>query len=831
MRIAWLLLPILASSGCTPRVVSNDTPSVASDPASAPTGISLGEISEKFSRYGSASFRISISPPTSAPTSFRVHADGIDAIEDVDFLPTDYVVTVPAGSSDFAAAVPLINEFFLDTYRPLVKLKATVEPVDSSSPYQALSTELTLEASLPLLTGIETISISQDRACALLEDGSVQCWGAADVGHLGNGDTEGSIFPVTVSGITAVEAYVGNQFGCALLDGGSVKCWGVGSFGRLGNGNTANTLTPVSVTGISTAASLAVGGAHSCAILSDNSIQCWGHGASGQLGNADTQNALTPVNVQGITNASVVVAGGTQTCAILQDGSVQCWGYGISNTPVTVVGITNPTQIATGEDQTCALFSDGTIQCWGDNALGQLGDGTTNDSLTPVTVSGINNAISISAGLQHTCALLDDGTVKCWGQGSCLGDGKLKNSLTSVSVNGLADVVYLASGWYGSCAVLSDGTAKCWGDNESTDGSRLGIGKPPQSPWLATSIRGITAKAFSSFSRTLCALGMDNGIWCWGGNGDNGVFGNNNNDSYQMNPTLVAGTTGATGISMYGTACSVLSDGKIKCWGYGFEGQLGNNDNSDSAVPVDVDGINTATSVSVNQSVCARLSNGKVNCWGYGEDGQLGNNNNVSSSVPVEVSGISTATDVAAGYSHSCALLQGGSVKCWGKGQYGQLGNGNEDEEDSFVPVDVVGITSATSVRAGEDHTCALIDDGTVQCWGDGTKGQMGNGDTESSLVPTPVFGIDSAIALGVGDDSACAVLRSGSIQCWGDFEAIGAEDQVLVPVTIPGIQTAVAVSAGYPSCALLEGGFIQCWGFHVTPYAGTIPLPVRLSR
>ncbi|MCX6706719.1 MAG: hypothetical protein NT001_01100, partial [Candidatus Woesearchaeota archaeon] len=116
-----------------------------------------------------------------------------------------------------------------------------------------------------------------------------------------------------------------------------------------------------------------------------------------------------------------------------------------------------------------ALAQSGSLKSWGYNYYGQLGDGTTTDRHTPVSVSGgITTAVSVSAGLEHTCAVLSDHTVKCWGynDNGQLGDGTTTNSLTPVSVSGITNAINVSTSYKHTCAVLSDHTVKCWGYND-----------------------------------------------------------------------------------------------------------------------------------------------------------------------------------------------------------------------------------------------------------------------------------------------------------------------------------------------------------------------------
>ena len=117
---------------------------------------------------------------------------------------------------------------------------------------------------------------------------------------------------------------------------------------------------------------------------------------------------------------------------------------------------------------------------------------------------------------------------------------------------------------------------------------------------------------------------------------------------------------------------------------------------------------------------CALRQTGTITCWGWNWSGQLGNNqsgDDADSSVPVEVLGITDATQITAGGFHACALRQTGTITCWGNNEFGQLGNGQSgDNADSSVPVEVLGITDATQITAGDTRTCALRQTGTITC-------------------------------------------------------------------------------------------------------------------
>jgi alpha-tubulin suppressor-like RCC1 family protein len=127
---------------------------------------------------------------------------------------------------------------------------------------------------------------------------------------------------------------------------------------------------------------------------------------------------------------------------------------------------------------------------------------------------------------------------------------------------------------------------------------------------------------------------------------------------------------------------------------------------------------------------------------------------------------------IAVGAAHSCAVLENGGVACWGDGARGQLGDGASGTGyHRGQPAKIAGLTGVTLLRAGGDTTCAVIAGGAVVCWGDGAFGQLGDGtaaDGHLSAVPVPVSGLMGVVDLGVSGENACAALTDGTVRCWG---------------------------------------------------------------
>ncbi len=215
---------------------------------------------------------------------------------------------------------------------------------------------------------------------------------------------------------------------------------------------------------------------------------------------------------------------------------------------------------------------------------------------------------------------------------------------------------------------------------------------------------------------------------------------------------------------------------------------------------------------------CAVLSNGTVACWGQNINGQLGNGTTTESKTPVLVNGvISKPVAITAGTAHTCLLASDGSVQCWGDNSAGQLGNGGTTQ--SLFAVAVPGLPGATAISAGGGFTCALISDGTVQCWGFNSTSQLGNGGTAESPTPVVVSGLSNATAIAAGGTFACALISDGTVECWGsnlDGElgdgTVGVSSPT--PVAVSTVTNAIGIAAGsLHACAILADGSVTCWG------------------
>lgn len=212
-------------------------------------------------------------------------------------------------------------------------------------------------------------------------------------------------------------------------------------------------------------------------------------------------------------------------------------------------------------------------------------------------------------------------------------------------------------------------------------------------------------------------------------------------------------------------------------------------------------------------SCFVRDTDGSVWCWGRNDQGQLGNDTTVDSTIPVQVVGITGATTVVSGDEHSCAIVAGG-VQCWGANSEGQLGDGSQVA--SRKPVSVSGLAGVTAIAAGELHTCAIGGGGAVSCWGFNEAGQLGDGTTTSRLIPGTVPGV-TATAIAASDDSTC-VVDGGELTCWGfNGEGLfmnGTTDSSTSPTTTAMVSDLIGVAIGGAHlCVVTRTGEVRCAG------------------
>jgi alpha-tubulin suppressor-like RCC1 family protein len=505
--------------------------------------------------------------------------------------------------------------------------------------------------------------------CALLDNGLVKCWGegangrtghenATDVGNTGGDMGDNLAYTALGTGRTAVEIAVGAYHACAILDNGSVKCWGTNSGGALGlelvntnhRGDAANemgdNLAAVNLGTGRTAVDITAGMSTTCARLDNNTTKCWGLNSQGQLGLGDDTlpdigdtagemgDPLVPLMVGTGRTVSKVVGGRDNILVVRDDGALVIFGdnnygrlalaqaahagddvgeMGSFLTKVNLGTSLTATKTAIGVSHTCAIVNTGQVKCWGRNNFGQLGLGDTTtrgnsiadmgDALSFVSLGSGRTAKEIALGHQHTCAILDNDQVKCWGNNTYGqlgygttahrgdGAGEMGDALGYVDLGTGRTAKQIAAGTWFSCAILDNDTVKCWGRNDrgqlgqgNTTTRGDGGGEMGDSLAVTALGTGRTAKAIGLGDTTACVI-MDNDlVKCWGRNNvgqlGQGSTADRGDGAGEMGDSLALTALGtgltakklAVGLSH---ACVILNNDNVKCWGEGANGRLG----------------------------------------------------------------------------------------------------------------------------------------------------------------------------------------------------------------------------------------------------------------
>jgi alpha-tubulin suppressor-like RCC1 family protein len=382
--------------------------------------------------------------------------------------------------------------------------------------------------------------------------------------------------------------------------------------------------------------------------------------------------------------------------------------------------------LTAGIGHTCATLSDQTMWCWGSNDYGQLGVGsdttvpTIDGNFLPIQTILEPPATKIAAGRYHTCAILSDSTLNCWGdnrRGQVGYGATLPKQMTPIRVPDLI-VTDIATGGDHACAILSDKTVRCWGDNtygQIGDGSLVSMQSYP------TPVTSLSTIEASTYAMQIAAGGTH--------------------------------------------TCALTTGGVVQCWGDNRLGQIGDGTIETASTPKTVVGLSIphqwpyAVKIAAGAyHTCAILSDNTLKCWGDNSMGQLGGGSLASSLIPVGVSQLSDlysslyAVQIAAGALHTCAILNDYTVRCWGYNANGQIGDQSTSAYNTYynvqpTPKEVFGWSIPQQepypfhITAGTQHTCIMLSNHAVQCWGLNQYMQLGDSVRQlKSLVPTAVI-------------------------------------------------------------------------------------------
>ncbi len=623
---------------------------------------------------------------------------------------------------------------------------------------------------------VSKLSTSPSSSCTIFSNGKVKCWGDGTYGKLGyeNGSSIGGSasdqgdalkFVDLGSGLTATDISMGSNHTCAILNTGKIKCWGRNLYGALGLGHTDDMGDDVGEMGDALpivdlgqnyiATDISLGNQHACAILSDdisgpNVVKCWGRGSDGQLG-SDSTNDLGDASSEMGDNLVKVNLGPGRTAK----------------------------KISVGNSYACAILDDDSLKCWGNGTFGKLGTGSTDNigdqsgemaALAPVDLGTGRSAKDVTATLDSTCVHLDDDSLKCFGNvtygrlgyhhSENIGDdaGELGDALSAIDLGTGRSVKKLPVSLNSShfCVILDNDDLKCFGNG---DDGRLG---------LEHMARGDKASELGSGA---IAASLGSGV--------------------KAIDIAVTDTT----------SCVVTSDGRVKCFGDGAHGQLGNG----SSNPTCVDSSNCGDNLpyatlpvgrkalqikSGGSEFCVLLDDFTLSCWGNNLNGDFGQASNSSISTPIVLStGGKKVMDFDHGENHMCAIFQDSSSKCWGYGANGRLVNANDQTygNDAGETIEALaaidhGSKTPRNVVLGSESTCFVYTDHSMKCWGDkdhghGQSTRVDYGDDSSELgdlLPQIDLGDDFKVHFAASGGyyargGTCAMNELGKVKCFGN--------------------------------------------------------------
>lgn len=377
-------------------------------------------------------------------------------------------------------------------------------------------------------------------------------------------------------------------------------------------------------------------------------------------------------------------------------------------------------------------------------------------------------ALALSSGTTHTCAILDDSSVKCWGANGYgqLGYNDIDTrgdasgsmaSLDSVYLGFNKTATAIATGDYHTCVIVNSGSVKCWGRNNY---GQLGLGNMNTYGHTTNSMNNLSF-VYLGLLRTAKAIALGSGH-----------------------------------------SCALLDNGTVKCWGRNEQGQLGYDDTSPrgdisgsmlSLGTVNLGTGRTAKAIAAGSwHTCALLDDDSVKCWGMNDNGQLGQNDvtdrgntagAMAALTPIDLGTGRHAVKISAGHQSTCVVLDNGQAKCWGANAAANLGYDDTTQRgDATNPMS--GVTAlnlgtgrlAKQVDAGGTHTCAVLDDDTLKCWGDNSRGQLGyddqatRGDTSGSMAALVTVSLGATVrALSLGAYHTCAITSDYRLKCWGN--------------------------------------------------------------
>lgn len=378
----------------------------------------------------------------------------------------------------------------------------------------------------------------------------------------------------------------------------------------------------------------------------------------------------------------------------------------------------------------------------------------------------------------------------------------------------------------------------------------------------------VTSKSLSTGQKT-CAIFDGREVRCWGSLDIGRVTIGDEFGEMGINIPVVDVGSVSVPQTIHGTTsanCVLFANQRIKCWG--IQTALGNEHSrfTEFDDPAEMGDnlafVNLGTGVKVKEMcltvdfACALTVEGRVKCWGSNFDGQLGLGDTIDrgtqpgdmgDNLPfVDLGNDLRATQISCNGLHTCVVLESGDLKCWGKNNYGQLGLGDaenrgDDSGEMGTNLPLINLGSgltAQQVSTGHSHTCVLTTNNRIKCWGWNSNGQLGYEDTVNrgtsptqmgDNLPIIQYGGGIIIEISLGKFMSCASLTGAAgLKCWGRniHGSLGQENtdnigdvpgtmgSALDPIDLGTAQSVLNIYPGSANtCARFADHSLKCWG------------------
>lgn len=774
-------------------------------------------------------------------------------------------------------------------------------------------------ASSPLTVQIQDVkqlATGGDHVCAVKNDNTVWCWGNNSRGQLGQvrGVYQTSAVPMQVNIADVDKVTAGMNHSCALKFNGSMHCWGANDLGQLGNGTTVDSDSPVGVQNSALITKLDAGyGNHTCGSDSNSILYCWGQNDRSQVGLPNSQPfSSSPVQFN-LARASQVSVGGRTNCFQNLDKSLYCFGsnsFGLlgdgsifaltlfpsvvlateqshfpgyiddirisdiaraethkpqltwllpvsptnevspvisvlvaSELPIdpislkvslngsTISGLSVVADKIEGQISGSLKFGENTLLISIQDTSGNESEITYNLNFS--SILNPNLPIKVATGGGTSCYLTGEGYVWCWGsnQSGQLGIENSKFSSTPIRHPYHKNIVEIALSRNTLCAKNSSGDVYCSGSNES---GQLGVGADVAGTFLPRKLNfSLPVSKLISGDNAFCALHPNNSASCWGNNG----FRKLNSFSQTNFPVLSFINVRDIALAKNHT-CVVDLNNQMSCVGHNVVGMLGTGDTVDRIYLTPVQTGLTFNSVTASDyGTCGIGTDAKTYCWGFNTLKEIGvNSNDQFFKTPQEVTLSINQSQMYLGNRFSCSLDTDASVSCMGQNKHGEIGTGVLSKFELYHNISGH-VFNALSV--GGNTICGLTANQEVYCWGANSVGQAGNANGPFTSVPTKVvphisqYGVLSNLT--AGQANTCMKI-DGNTHCWGNNEQdqLGVESgnfEELYPLKLLGLENVVQTSIGYGLlCHVSPERKVKCAGFNNVGQAGQHYTQPRIS-